>query len=92
MYILVNDAAVFTFGKIEDVTESDWDRIFAANVKGYCWTAKHALPSLKRAAQPPGAATTACRAVMLEVDQQPDSDENKRRSESAESPELSKTQ
>lgn len=46
--IVVNNAAIFTFGKIEDVTENDWDRIFGTNVKGYCWTVKHALPYLKR--------------------------------------------
>jgi NAD(P)-dependent dehydrogenase (short-subunit alcohol dehydrogenase family) len=32
--ILVNNAAIFTFGKIEDVTEADWDRIFGTNVEG----------------------------------------------------------
>ena len=26
--ILVNDAAQFVFGKIEDVTDDDWDRVF----------------------------------------------------------------
>jgi NAD(P)-dependent dehydrogenase (short-subunit alcohol dehydrogenase family) len=48
--ILVNNAAIFTFGKIEDVTEADWDRIFGTNVKGYCWTVKHALPYMKKSA------------------------------------------
>lgn len=46
--ILVNNAALFTFGKIEDVTEADWDSIFGTNVKGYCWTVKHSLPYLKK--------------------------------------------
>jgi NAD(P)-dependent dehydrogenase (short-subunit alcohol dehydrogenase family) len=46
--ILVNNAAIFTFGKVEDVTEAAWDRIFGTNVKGYCWTVKHALPYMKK--------------------------------------------
>jgi NAD(P)-dependent dehydrogenase (short-subunit alcohol dehydrogenase family) len=48
--ILVNNAALFTFGTIEDVTEQSWDRIFAVNVKGYAFTVKHALPYLKQRA------------------------------------------
>lgn len=33
--ILVNNDAVFVFGKIEDVTEENLDKAFGVNVKGY---------------------------------------------------------
>lgn len=45
--ILVNDAAQFVFGKIEDITDDDWDRVFGTNVKGPAYTVKHVLPSMK---------------------------------------------
>ena len=45
--ILVNDAAQFVFGKIEDVTDDDWDRVFGTNVRGAAYAVKHVLPSMK---------------------------------------------
>ncbi|GIT16598.1 MAG: hypothetical protein CM1200mP38_2550 [Dehalococcoidia bacterium] len=44
---MVNDAAQFVFGKIEDVTDDDWDRVFGTNVRGAAYTVKHVLPSMK---------------------------------------------
>ena len=32
--ILVNDAAAFVFGRIEDVTPADWEKVFGVNVIG----------------------------------------------------------
>ena len=32
--ILVNNAAAFVFGKIEDVTEDDWNKVLGVNVIG----------------------------------------------------------
>lgn len=51
--ILVNNAAVFLFGKVEELTEEIWDRAFATNVKGYAFTAKHAHAMLKRSQNGP---------------------------------------
>ena len=36
--ILVNNAAVFDMGPIEDITEASYDRVFAVNVKGMLFT------------------------------------------------------
>ncbi len=46
--ILVNNAAAFVFGKIEDITSEDWDRILSINVKGYANCAKYAIPSMRK--------------------------------------------
>ena len=45
--VLVNDAAAFVFGGIEDVTAGDWDRVFSVNVIGAANTVKYSLPYLK---------------------------------------------
>jgi NAD(P)-dependent dehydrogenase (short-subunit alcohol dehydrogenase family) len=47
--VLVNDAAAFVFGKIEDVTKSDWDHVFGVNVIGPANVVKAVLPYLKDA-------------------------------------------
>ena len=47
--VLVNDAAAFVFGKIEDVTRSDWDHVFGVNVIGPANVVKAVLPYLKDA-------------------------------------------
>lgn len=46
--ILVNNAAVFLFGRVEDTTEATWDKVLDVNVKGYAWTVKRALPYLQQ--------------------------------------------
>ena len=50
--VLVNDAAAFVFGGIEDVTAGDWDRVFSVNVIGAANTVKYSLPYLKIANGP----------------------------------------
>lgn len=32
--VLVNNAAAFVFGTVEQASEQDWDRVLAVNVKG----------------------------------------------------------
>jgi len=48
--ILVNDAAVFIFGGVEEVTPEDWEKVFGVNVIGAANTVKYALPYLKESA------------------------------------------
>jgi len=45
--VLVNNAAMFAFGTIEEVTSEQWDRAFSVNVKGYAFMAKHTIPVMK---------------------------------------------
>ena len=47
--VLVNDAAAFVFGKVEDVTDEQWRRAFGVNVLGAAYTVKSALPHLRAA-------------------------------------------
>ena len=47
--ILVNDAAAFVFGEVQDVGDADWARVFGVNVIGQAYCVKHALPHLKAA-------------------------------------------
>ncbi|MEC7838094.1 MAG: SDR family oxidoreductase [Chloroflexota bacterium] len=46
--ILVNNAATFVFGKIEDITKSDWDKVLGVNVIGYANCVNQSLESLKK--------------------------------------------
>ena len=50
--ILVNDAAAFVFGKVEDVTHDDWEKVFGVNVIGPANTVKSSLPYLKQSSAP----------------------------------------
>ena len=50
--ILVNDAAAFIFGKVEDVTQKDWETVFGVNVIGASSPVKHSLPYLKQSTSP----------------------------------------
>ena len=50
--ILVNDAAAFIFGKVEDVTQKDWETVFGGNVIGASSTVKHSLPYMKQSTSP----------------------------------------
>ncbi len=45
--ILVNNAAAFVFGKVEDVTREDWDRVFSVNVIGYANMVTACLPEMR---------------------------------------------
>ena len=44
--VLVNNAAVQTYGTVEETTEEAWDRVLAVNVKGAFLCAKQALPGM----------------------------------------------
>jgi NAD(P)-dependent dehydrogenase (short-subunit alcohol dehydrogenase family) len=46
--VLVNNAAAFVFGKVEDVTEDDWAKVFGVNVIGYANCVRESLPSMRR--------------------------------------------
>ena len=50
--ILVNDAAAFVFGSLENVSLQDWEIVFGVNVIGASNTIKHSLPYLKDSASP----------------------------------------
>lgn len=47
--ILVNNAAAFVFGKVEDVTMDDWHRVFGVNVIGYANCVREVLPVFRKA-------------------------------------------
>ena len=47
--ILVNNAAAFVFGKVEDVTIDDWHRVFGVNVIGYANCVREVLPVFRKA-------------------------------------------
>lgn len=47
--VLVNDAAAFEFGKVEDVTDEQWQRVFGVNVIGQAYCVKHVLPHMREA-------------------------------------------
>ena len=47
--VLVNNAAAFVFGAVEDLTRADWDRAFGVNVVGYANMVRACLPSLRAA-------------------------------------------
>ena len=47
--ILVNNAAAFVFGKVEEVTPEDWSRVFGVNVIGYANTVREVLPAFRAA-------------------------------------------
>ncbi len=44
--VIVNNAGVIQTGPIADFAESDWDRVFAVNVKGIFLMSQAAIPSL----------------------------------------------
>ena len=46
--IVVNNAGVIQTGPIADFAESDWDRVFAVNVKGIFLMSQAAIPYLKK--------------------------------------------
>ena len=47
--VLVNDAAAFVFGEVQDVSDSDWQRVLGVNVLGPSYMVKHALEPMKAA-------------------------------------------
>ncbi len=46
--ILVHDAAVMPGGTVDRVSEADWDRAFAVNVKGAYLTSRAVIPHMRR--------------------------------------------
>jgi len=46
--ILVNNAGMTMTGRIEDISEQDWDRCMAINLKGPLFATQAVLPSMKR--------------------------------------------
>jgi NAD(P)-dependent dehydrogenase (short-subunit alcohol dehydrogenase family) len=50
LHVLVNNAGISgTTRPTDEVTEADWDRVMAVNVKGVFFCTKHAIPHLRRA-------------------------------------------
>jgi NAD(P)-dependent dehydrogenase (short-subunit alcohol dehydrogenase family) len=47
--VLVNDAAAFVFGEVQDVSDSDWQRVLGVNVLGPSYMVKHVLEPMKAA-------------------------------------------
>jgi len=47
--ILVNNAVAFIFGKVEDVSQEDWHKVFEVNVIGYANCVKEILPFMREA-------------------------------------------
>ncbi|UJR34228.1 hypothetical protein I4U23_021633 [Adineta vaga] len=46
--ILINTAAIFTLGFVEDLSSDDWSKIMNVNVRGYALMIKHIAPILKK--------------------------------------------
>ncbi len=46
---LVNDAAAFVFGEVQDITDAEWQRVLGVNVLGPSYMVKHALGPMKAA-------------------------------------------
>ncbi|MGA9174800.1 MAG: SDR family NAD(P)-dependent oxidoreductase [Thermoactinomyces sp.] len=46
--ILINNAGIGRFGKVEDLSEEDWDQMMAVNLKGAFLACKYAIPHLKQ--------------------------------------------
>ena len=46
--IVINNAAAFVFGAIEDTGHEEWTKVLGVNVQGYANTIKSALPFLKK--------------------------------------------
>ena len=47
--VLVNDAAAFVFGEVQDVSDADWQRVLGVNVLGPSYMVKHVLGPMKEA-------------------------------------------
>ena len=47
--VLVNNAGALSVSTVEDITEEDWDRVMATNVKGPFLMSRAALPAMRRA-------------------------------------------
>ncbi len=45
--VLVNNAATFVYGTIDQVTNEQWDRTLNVNIKGYAFCMKYVIPVMK---------------------------------------------
>ena len=50
--IVVNNAVAFVFGKVEDVTKKDWEKVLNTNLIGAANLSASALPHLKQSSTP----------------------------------------
>jgi len=50
--VVVNNAGILYSSSIPDLTEQEWDRVMAVNLKGTFFTVQKALPHLKKSAAP----------------------------------------
>ena len=50
--IVVNDAAAFVFGTVEEVGPEDWEKVFGVNVLGSVNSVKESLPYLRATEHP----------------------------------------
>jgi len=46
--VLLNTAAIFTFGNVEQTSVEQWSKVFDVNVRGYALMVKHVAPLLKK--------------------------------------------
>lgn len=49
LHVLCSNAGIFPSGRIESLSEADWDRVMAINLKAAFFATKAALPHLRRA-------------------------------------------
>jgi NAD(P)-dependent dehydrogenase (short-subunit alcohol dehydrogenase family) len=47
--VLVNNAAAFVFGRVDEVTQEEWTRVFRVNVIGYANSVREVLPHFRAA-------------------------------------------
>jgi meso-butanediol dehydrogenase/(S,S)-butanediol dehydrogenase/diacetyl reductase len=46
--ILVNNAGIVIPGRVDNLSEEDWDRTMAVNLKGIFWVSKYTIPELRK--------------------------------------------
>ncbi len=46
--VLVNNAGVATFGSVQDITDTDWDRVMNTNLRGIFYCSKAVIPQMIR--------------------------------------------
>ena len=51
LHVLVNDAAAFQFGTIDQASSVAWDTVINVNIKGYANTMKYSIPYLRNTVQ-----------------------------------------
>lgn len=49
VHVLVNNAAAFVFGRVEEASAEDWAKVLGVNVLGYTHTVRAVLPHLRAA-------------------------------------------